>query len=122
MARIAPILTAVILAASTGLGGAVAQTTLTLGEMVRGSGDRDYACILRSDLQTYRSARKACAAGEAAACATVKTLDDTKVCGARSNSYVVVSVDAAPGLIQISPTNDPAKVYWADPTDFPLSQ
>jgi hypothetical protein len=122
MARIAPILTAVLLAASTGLGASAAQTTLILGDMVRGSGDRDYACILRSDLQTYKSARKACAAGDAAACATVKTLDDAKVCGARSMSYVVVSVDAAPGLILISPTNDPAKVYWADPADFPPSQ
>ncbi len=120
MTRIAPILTAVMLTA--GAGGAAAQATLIIGDMLKGSGGMDYGCVQRSDLPTYKSARSACAAGDASGCATVKTFEKAKACGVRSKSYVVVSVDAAPGLIQISPTNDPAKLYWADARDFPLSQ
>jgi hypothetical protein len=102
--------------------GAAAQTTLTIGQMVKGSGDTDQACVQRSDLRTYKSAGAACAFGDVDGCHTAKKLEDGKACGVRAASYVVVSVDADAGLIQISPTNDPAKVYWADADDFDPGQ
>jgi hypothetical protein len=99
---------------------AAAQLTLFhVGDLVTGlGGPTDSDCLTQEDLERYSSARETCLEGDPDGCQAVKGLEGKNACGFHSDAYVVISVDTAAGIMQISPTGDLTTVYWADVRDF----
>lgn len=98
---------------------AAAQSAFQPGQKVKSDyGNPAPACTTQEDLKNYQSNGALCAFGDPGGCAAVRDTETRKVCGPRSKSYAVISIDGASGLMQISPVQDKSKTYWAQQTDF----
>ena len=98
---------------------AAAQSPFHVGQtVVAVPGFSDAACTSQADLERYESATNICAAGQQDECQVVRELEARKVCGFHYGVYVVKSVDASTGWIQISPDFDLSTSYWAAAHSF----
>jgi hypothetical protein len=101
---------------------AAAESSFQVGQTIKSLDDNlDAVCLSLSDIQPYLSAGAACAFGSAGDCSLAKKLEETGACGARYGTYVVLSVDQN-GWMQISPTADRSKTYWASDIAFTMAQ
>jgi len=98
---------------------AAAQSPFHVGQtVVAVPGFSDAVCTSRADLERYESATNLCAAGHQDECPVVRELEARKVCGFHYGVYLVKSVDASTGWIQISPDFNLAPSYWAAAHSF----
>ena len=98
---------------------AAAQSPFHVGQtVVAVPGFSDAVCTSKADLERYESATNLCAAGHQDECPVVRELEARKVCGFHYGVYLVKSVDASTGWIQISPDFNLAPSYWAAAHSF----
>jgi hypothetical protein len=98
---------------------AVAQSLFQVGQtVVAVPGFSDAVCTSREDLERYESATINCTAGHQDECPVARELEARKVCGFHYGVYVVKSVDASTGWIQVSPDFDLSTSYWAAAHSF----
>lgn len=97
---------------------AAAQSAFQPGQKVKSAYNPAQACTTQEDLKNYQAGGAMCGLGDPGSCDAVKGLETRKICGPHFKSYVVISIDGASGLMQISPVKDKSKTYWAQQTDF----
>ncbi|HEX4196595.1 MAG TPA: hypothetical protein VHZ26_04060 [Caulobacteraceae bacterium] len=98
---------------------AAAQSFFQTGEtVIANPGFADAACVDQAELERYSSAREICQMGRREECQVTQELEGRGACGFHYGVYVVTSVNAQLGLIQISPQSDRSLSYWAEADDF----